>query len=92
MMDGINTGGPAFPVTVNFSDGGEGFCGEQNEKGRIVTYSGMTLRDYFAAKAMQGCWAKDGADVQKKDAKITAEWSYQMADAMLAAREKGSEA
>jgi hypothetical protein len=46
---------------------------------------GMTLRDYFAAKAMQGFLA-DGAapDVSKKIISIMA---YAMADAMLKKRE-----
>jgi hypothetical protein len=50
-----------------------------------ITCTGMTLRDYFAAKAMQGFLA-DGAapDVSKETISIMA---YAMADAMLKARE-----
>jgi len=50
-----------------------------------ITCTGMTLRDYFAAKAMQGFLA-DGAapDVSKETISIMA---YAMADAMLEARE-----
>jgi hypothetical protein len=44
--------------------------------------SGMTLRDYFAAKAMQGI-LYEGAESSLEIAK----WSYEMADAMLKARE-----
>lgn len=53
---------------------------------------GMTLRDYFAAKAMQG-----GIDlvphmatpkVDKTVPQIIAEMAYEYADAMLAEREK----
>jgi hypothetical protein len=60
---------------------------------------GMTLRDYFAAKAMQsfitlqeealtrdGCmcdWSKDGTSSE-----IISEQAYGVADAMLAEREK----
>jgi hypothetical protein len=44
---------------------------------------GMTLRDYFAAKAMQAVIAR-GDDTNRPG---MAEWSYAMADAMLAARE-----
>lgn len=40
----------------------------------------MTLRDYFAAKAMQALIHKNYFDVAAKEA-------YQMADAMLKARE-----
>lgn len=53
---------------------------------------GMSLRDYFAAKAMQGLIA-DGHtmwDSQKfqGDRHTIAEWAYIMADAMLIARSK----
>jgi hypothetical protein len=45
--------------------------------------AGMTLRDYFAAKAMQAVIAR-GDDTNRPG---MAEWSYAMADAMLKARE-----
>ncbi len=54
---------------------------------------GMTLRDYFAAKAMQGEWATQKLnepfwDTSQPDALLNAaEVYYRMADAMLAARE-----
>jgi len=41
---------------------------------------GMTLRDYFAAKAMQSCLIAMTKDEM-------AVWSYEMADAMLKARD-----
>ena len=47
---------------------------------------GMTLRDYFAAKALQGMYANAAA--WSEDNNKLAEWSYQMADAMLAHREQ----
>ena len=47
---------------------------------------GMTLRDYFAAKAMQGIAAR-GVSNRGDVLKIIAEDSYRMADAMLKARE-----
>ena len=46
-------------------------------------YSGMTLRDYFAAKAMQAMLYKEGEPPNED----VAAWSYQVADAMIAARE-----
>ena len=47
----------------------------------------MTLRDYFAAKAMHGVMART------TDQSGIARWSYEMADAMLKARtEKNHEA
>jgi hypothetical protein len=44
---------------------------------------GMSLRDYFAAKAMQSLVALDNANNIN-----IAIWSYEIADAMLAEREK----
>ena len=45
---------------------------------------GMDLRDYFAAKAMQGLTAKYGND---GDPETRSKESYRLADAMLKARE-----
>jgi hypothetical protein len=45
---------------------------------------GMSLRDYFAAKAMQRLLTDDEIDVSY----ATAVLSYRMADAMLKAREQ----
>lgn len=78
-MDGrINDGGPAFPrVPTQWGDG-------------IAVWGepGMTLRDYFAAKAMQGdlsSWPGDaGSWVNGRDE--LARRYYLLADAMLIAR------
>lgn len=72
-MTDKDTGGPAFP-SEGYSMGGI-----------PLNETGMTLRDYFAAKAMQAAATNPkGADgftfVQR------AEWAYQQADAMLEAR------
>jgi hypothetical protein len=72
-MSEINTGGPAFPD------------GSTNEWGN-ATRGGMTLRDYFAAKAMQGVLASPLLTA-KTDEELSAS-CYKMADAMLKAREK----
>ena len=51
--------------------------------------TGMTLRDYFAAKAMQGIFASN-AKHDHKDEHIfdaVAEAAYKQADAMMKARE-----
>ena len=45
-------------------------------------YSGMTLRDYFAAKAMQGLLASE----VNAPLKTFATKAYEMADAMMEAR------
>ena len=64
-----NTGGPAFPA--HHFDLAEG-------------EHGMTLRDYFAAKAMQGMLS--GKLINTKTA-VIAQDCYAMADAMLKQRE-----
>lgn len=54
--------------------------------GRGVQYFGLSMRDYFAAKAMQG-WT---ANPLPNDSSIqdVAAWAYRQADAMLVARTK----
>jgi hypothetical protein len=80
---------PAFPTGI-ITDG----------KGKIIGGSnGMTLRDYFAAKAMQGflaakAWHPDfnypadfNFDAGKRAADAVSEAAYKYADQMLKARE-----
>lgn len=71
------TGGPAFPCDRLITPDGD-----------LLTSNGMTMRDYFAAKAMQA-----NARVLSKGATLSditriAEDAYLFADAMLKAREK----
>lgn len=47
---------------------------------------GMTLRDYFAAKAMQGQLSSNLTRLERASPKVLAEKSYLIADAMLEAR------
>ena len=72
-MNNTNTGGPAFPVNEYVQHNGL----------TIGVQEGMTLRDYFAAKAMQGMMACPGSIRVNDDANL----AYQIADAMLKARE-----
>ena len=62
-----DTGGPAFPT---------------HPEGALI-HDGMTLRDYFAAKAMQGDLI---GGVHHENFDIAAKRAYMMADAMLEAR------
>jgi hypothetical protein len=62
-------GGPAFPS--------HGSMGE-------VVQQGMTLRDYFAAKAMQSII--DQQDAHRGEVDSAAWMAYRMADAMMEAR------
>jgi hypothetical protein len=47
---------------------------------------GMTLRDYFAAKIING-YISDPTSTNRPFAEV-AEWAYKFADAMIEAREK----
>lgn len=67
-MNEIDNGGPAFPQKEPLSN----------------DWHGMSLRDYFAAKAMQWLASKPGSP----DYEYEAMAAYKYADAMLAEREK----
>ena len=84
-----DTGGPAFPG---------GLIDPSTPEDAVQSlHVGMTLRDYFAAKALAGLLTND--DLTYEDEKLRREnykefckdfaWSaYEMADAMLEARNK----
>ncbi|HDU8716955.1 hypothetical protein [Morganella morganii] len=55
---------------------------------RVEMASDATIRDYFAAKAMQGLLSDPDAGMLDDDMSRWAMLSYKMADAMLRAREK----
>lgn len=80
----INDGGPAFPVECCYNGDGK-IVGLQTSAGGGWE-TGMTLRDYFAAKAAVGLverWSPSsihGADE-------IAKFAFALADAMLKARE-----
>lgn len=81
------TGGYAFPIpNADFQT----FQPETIDEYKRIQ-SGMTLRDYFAAKAMQSLtcvyWSVDGQyESGAALIKCQAETAYEMADAMLKAR------
>ena len=71
-MNKTNDGGPAFPLQSIGPDFAPG-------------YAGMTLRDYFAAKAMQGyCAREESIECDMED---IAGDAYALADIMLKVRE-----
>lgn len=78
-MNTTNHGGPAFPVHPDI--------------GTQEPHAGMTLRDYFAAKAMQVLMAErdteddDNPSCPTWEPHQVAELAYEQADAMLKARE-----
>jgi len=69
------TNAPAFPVSFKWGK-------------ELRQYNGMTLRDYFAAKAMQGAMSGCAARGEVIMYSDLAQLSYEMADAMLKAREQ----
>ena len=91
-MSAINNGGPAFPVaTQGDCENGSNQFGHQFSHS-IWQFPGMTLRDYFAAKAMTQTmrefdddW-KTHAYEQDTFLQWSAERAYKIADAMLRAR------
>ena len=70
---------PAFPTSHEEPDD---YNGHNNSKKTVID-QGMTLRDYFAAKAMSGMMV----DVEQPVCAYIAKQSYAMADAMMKARE-----
>ncbi len=87
MTDRINDGGPAFPFGENRYDGGNHYLGKQYAPG-------MTLRDYFAGQVVAGMMANAttpfAADVAECDPREIADAVFEIADAMIAAREGGA--
>ena len=69
----IKDGGPAFPVAAADSP-------------RTGPHPGMSLRDYFAAAALTGMhgWFGNTPIVNE----VAASWAYEIADAMIAERDK----
>lgn len=84
-MSKHNNGGPAFPSAP------------EADKIYNRINSGMTLRDYFAAKAMPALYRDFWDDFRSGvNCRVPEDWkmgiaidSYAMADAMLKAREGG---
>ena len=75
MIEKIETGGPAFPCHPEIIP--------QNDR----DFAGMTLRDYFAAKAMHGMAGSRRYCEAGWDQADMASQAYEIADAMLKARE-----
>jgi hypothetical protein len=80
-----NTGGPAFPIHEDLT------------KSDDMPYHGMTLRDYFAAKAMQAMVSspdmflttgREGKNLGLEPGDAVARAAYEIANSMLAERDK----
>jgi hypothetical protein len=86
----VSDGGPAFPEPiVSTPDHG------LQSSGSYGFQTGMSLRDYFAAAALQGMmsnsdWCKAARDTTKEQMEFSeavSRCAYEFADSMLAARE-----
>ena len=77
MSNQINDGGPAFARDSHMD----------KEIGLYVQQQGMSLRDYFAAAALQGLLPIMAKDYDAFFANKLAHACYETADAMLKARE-----
>lgn len=79
MIEPIDDGGPAFPET------------RWDDKTRQdVQWTGMTLRDYFAAKVLSALALRaidETVKLGKSQIGSTAEAAYMFADAMIKARQ-----
>lgn len=78
-MSALPDGGPAFPNHPPLDPEGG------SASGYPFPAEGMTLRDYFAAKAMQSYLYQP--EWEAMPVEHVAAWAYEQADAMLKARE-----
>lgn len=88
-----HNGGPAFPLP----------CDDHRDFHAVFEsgYGGVSMRDYFSAKAIQGLLANPGGPIQANgmsgwdwcncSSEDVAYLAYSIADAMLKAREKGND-
>lgn len=72
MVEKINNGGPAFPVSS------DNYAGPDS--------TGLNLRDYFAAKAMQAYFTDPNVGFGSDVIEAGSQAAYRIADAMLKAR------
>lgn len=76
-----DNGGSAFPHTEVFVDGSSGSLIYEN-------YRGLTMRDYFAANAMQGMLASLVGTTSWLSGPEIAKCAFVYADTMIAERDK----
>lgn len=78
-MSATNDGGSAFPHSLDWG------WNNKVKRYEAVGFHGMTLRDWFAGKALESCRTGEFDSTEQ-----CARYCYAKADAMLAAREGGS--
>ena len=77
-MNHSNDGGPAFAAAAF----------ERNSSGRLAHQSGMSLRDYFASKAMHALLSQSLGTSANININDLAKYAYKTADAMLHVRQE----
>lgn len=80
-MSAQRDGGSAFPLLPPLGPDGASAVGYP------YVSAGMTLRDYFAAQAMNGLLAQSMGTAFGSDHKLAADYAYACADAMLDAKD-----
>ena len=78
MSKQIDNGGAAYPIPNTYHSNGQIDYGQ----------NGMTLRDYFAAAALNGFATNSETVASERE---LAEWSYSIADKMIEARKGGGQ-
>lgn len=78
-MSKIDDGGAAFPRSLH---------PEHGYGAAESVASGMSIRDMFAGQALQGFIASYENGLGSDFPQVIAKWSYEMADAMIAERNK----
>lgn len=73
----IDDGGNAFPIQASEASGAE------------YAHVGMTLRDYFAAAAIDTLYSRVTRGNEERQMEACARVCYQIADAMIKARSEG---
>jgi hypothetical protein len=76
-------------MNKNIDDGGPAFARDSHmdkQIGLYVQQQGMSLRDYFAAAALQGLIASRGSLSTRFLAEDDASYVYEIADAMIKVR------
>ncbi len=85
----MNTGGPAFPFVKKWINDPPDKNDPRSYFGVCEVEAGMTLRDYFAAKAMQAFISKPGTINGRSNIEDFeyAQFAYRLADCMIAERD-----
>lgn len=90
MSNPINDGGAAFPGIAGESGYGTSTQNGISANGETIWINhnqGLSMRDYFAAKALQMIVVNDISGRPENFHRHYAEGAYEWADAMIAARE-----